>query len=204
MIASNFGQHNNPGWYYKDEMIDGHLWHIYISKNADGTFTAGKFLTASDLADHAGDLLEDLGFFDADEIKDVLALLKSSSDQHYAFKILRAVADVNDAPEHARQLAGLGLRVLTTHFQPTPEAVAVQIGPRSEDGLWYRVRQAAFLESDTPDGRPFTGRRFAAGRSTTAAPAATTRCSGSPRRSRRAGTRRKSSASRRWRLARHR
>ena len=32
-------RHRNPGWYYKDEMIDGRLWHIYISKNADGTFT---------------------------------------------------------------------------------------------------------------------------------------------------------------------
>ena len=29
----------NPGWYDRDEMIDGRLWHIYISKNGDGTFT---------------------------------------------------------------------------------------------------------------------------------------------------------------------
>jgi hypothetical protein len=28
------------------------------------------------------------------------------------------------------------------------------------DGLWHRVRQAAYLESDTPHGRPFTGRRY--------------------------------------------
>ena len=33
----------NPGWYYKDEMIDGRLWHIYISKNGDGTFTESFF-----------------------------------------------------------------------------------------------------------------------------------------------------------------
>src|SRR4030088_363157 len=34
----------------------------------------------------------------------------------------RDPADVDEAL--ARQLAGLGLRVLTTHFQPSPEAVA--------------------------------------------------------------------------------
>jgi hypothetical protein len=39
-------------------------------------------------------------------------------------------------------------------------AIAAQIGARSEDGLWHRVRQAAYLESDTPYGRPFTGRRY--------------------------------------------
>jgi CotH kinase protein len=48
--------------------------------------------------------------------------------------------------------------MLDTEFNP--KAVAAQIGPRSEDGLWYRVRQAAYLESRTPDGRPFTGRRY--------------------------------------------
>ena len=48
--------------------------------------------------------------------------------------------------------------MLDTEFNP--KAIAAQIGPRSEDGLWYRVRQAAYLESDTPDGRPFTGRRY--------------------------------------------
>ena len=48
--------------------------------------------------------------------------------------------------------------MLDTEFNP--EAVAAQIGPRSEDGLWYRVRRAAYLESDTPHGRPFTGRRY--------------------------------------------
>jgi UDPglucose 6-dehydrogenase len=42
--------------------------------------------------------------------KDVLALLKSSSDQRYAFKILRAVADVNDAQKE-RLVAKI-----TTHF----------------------------------------------------------------------------------------
>ena len=41
-----------------------------------------------------------------------------------------------------------------------PRAITAQIGPRSEDGLWSRVRRAAYLESDTPHGRPFTGRRY--------------------------------------------
>ena len=48
--------------------------------------------------------------------------------------------------------------MLDTEFNP--KAIATQIGPRSEDGLWYRVRHAAYLESDTPHGRPFTGRRY--------------------------------------------
>jgi hypothetical protein len=48
--------------------------------------------------------------------------------------------------------------VLDTEFNP--EAIAAQIGARSEDGLWHRVRQAAYLESDTPYERPFTGRRY--------------------------------------------
>jgi hypothetical protein len=48
--------------------------------------------------------------------------------------------------------------MLDTEFNP--KAIAAQIGPHSEDGLWYRVRQAAYLESDTPNGRPFTGRRY--------------------------------------------
>ena len=41
-----------------------------------------------------------------------------------------------------------------------PRAVTALIGPRSTDGLWNRVRQAAYLESDTPCGQPFTGRRY--------------------------------------------
>ncbi len=48
--------------------------------------------------------------------------------------------------------------VLDTEFNPG--AITARIGPRSEDGLWYRVRQAAYLESDTPSGQPFTGRRY--------------------------------------------
>jgi hypothetical protein len=48
--------------------------------------------------------------------------------------------------------------MLDTEFNP--RTVAAQIGARSEGGLWDRVRQAAYLESDTPDGRPFTGRQF--------------------------------------------
>ena len=48
--------------------------------------------------------------------------------------------------------------MLDTEFNP--RAITAQIGARAEDGLWHRVRQAAFLESDTPDGRPFTGRQY--------------------------------------------
>jgi len=48
--------------------------------------------------------------------------------------------------------------MLDTEFNP--RAIAAQIGSRAEDGLWHRIRQAAYLESDTPDGRPFTGRRY--------------------------------------------
>jgi hypothetical protein len=48
--------------------------------------------------------------------------------------------------------------MLDTEFNPG--AIAAQIGTRSECGLWHRVRQAAYLESDTPYGRPFTGRRY--------------------------------------------
>jgi hypothetical protein len=48
--------------------------------------------------------------------------------------------------------------MLDTEFNPG--AIAARIGIRSEDGLWHRVRQAAYLESDTPYERPFTGRRY--------------------------------------------
>jgi hypothetical protein len=48
--------------------------------------------------------------------------------------------------------------MLDTEFSPS--AFAAQIGAESEGGLWDRVRQAAYLESDTPHGRPFTGRQF--------------------------------------------
>ncbi len=48
--------------------------------------------------------------------------------------------------------------MLDTEFNP--RAIAAQIGVRSEDGLWHRVRQAAYLESDTPYEKPFTGRRY--------------------------------------------
>src|SRR5262249_13753839 len=41
-----------------------------------------------------------------------------------------------------------------------PDAIAAQISADSETGLWARVRQAAYLESDTPYGAPFTGRQF--------------------------------------------
>ena len=48
--------------------------------------------------------------------------------------------------------------MLDTEFNP--RAIAAQIGAHSDDGLWHRVRQAAYLESATPHGRPFTGRRY--------------------------------------------
>ncbi len=48
--------------------------------------------------------------------------------------------------------------LLDTEFNP--DAVAAQISPETETGLWARVRQAAYLESDTPYGAPFTGRQF--------------------------------------------
>ena len=48
--------------------------------------------------------------------------------------------------------------MLDTEFNPP--AIAAQIGARSEGGLWDRVRRAAYLESDTRHGRPFTGRRY--------------------------------------------
>ena len=48
--------------------------------------------------------------------------------------------------------------MLDTEFNP--RAFATQIGTHSPDGLWQRIRQAAYLESDTPCGRPFTGRQF--------------------------------------------
>jgi hypothetical protein len=48
--------------------------------------------------------------------------------------------------------------LLDTEFNP--RAIARRIGAQGEGGLWDRVRQAAYLESDTPHGRPFTGRQF--------------------------------------------
>jgi hypothetical protein len=48
--------------------------------------------------------------------------------------------------------------LLDTQFHP--EAFSQQIAIDSDDGLWGRVRQAAYLESATPYGQPFTGRQF--------------------------------------------
>jgi hypothetical protein len=48
--------------------------------------------------------------------------------------------------------------MLDTEFNP--RAIAAQVGAHSEGGLWERIRRAAYLESDTPWGRPFTGRQF--------------------------------------------
>jgi hypothetical protein len=47
--------------------------------------------------------------------------------------------------------------LLDTEFNPG--AIAAEIGADG-GGLWDRVCQAAYLESDTPDGSPFTGRQF--------------------------------------------
>jgi hypothetical protein len=48
--------------------------------------------------------------------------------------------------------------LLDTDFNP--DAISARMGTDDGDGLWDRVRQAAYLESDTPHGRPFTGRQF--------------------------------------------
>ena len=48
--------------------------------------------------------------------------------------------------------------LLDTLFNP--DAFGEQIAPDSDDGLWGRVHQAAYLESTTPYGPPFTGRQF--------------------------------------------
>src|SRR5262249_47002465 len=48
--------------------------------------------------------------------------------------------------------------LLDTLFNP--EAFALQITADSGDGLWGRVSQAAYLESATAYGQPFTGRQF--------------------------------------------
>jgi hypothetical protein len=45
--------------------------------------------------------------------------------------------------------------LLDSDFNPAAIAGAIGTG-----GLWDRVSQAAYLESDTPGGRPFTGRQF--------------------------------------------
>jgi hypothetical protein len=48
--------------------------------------------------------------------------------------------------------------LLDTQF--SPGAFEGLIAADSDDGLWGRVRQAAYLESATPYGAPFTGRQF--------------------------------------------
>ena len=48
--------------------------------------------------------------------------------------------------------------LLDTQFNPA--AFRGLIAPDSDGGLWGRVRQAAYLESATPYGGPFTGRQF--------------------------------------------
>jgi CotH kinase protein len=48
--------------------------------------------------------------------------------------------------------------LIDTEFNP--HMISAAIGASSDDGLWARVRQAAYLESGTPYGQPFTGRQF--------------------------------------------
>jgi hypothetical protein len=48
--------------------------------------------------------------------------------------------------------------LLDTEFNP--DAFGQQIAADSGDGLWERVCHAAYLESATPYGQPFTGRQF--------------------------------------------
>jgi hypothetical protein len=48
--------------------------------------------------------------------------------------------------------------LLDTEFNPA--AIIAAIGVEGGDGLWERVRDAAYLESDTSHGQPHTGRQF--------------------------------------------
>jgi CotH kinase protein len=61
-------------------------------------------------------------------------------------------------PDYMKYYADHMEYVLDTMF--SPRKIAAQIGEEFDGGLWGRVRQAAYLESETPDGRPFTGRKF--------------------------------------------
>ncbi len=47
--------------------------------------------------------------------------------------------------------------LLDTTFSPAAVDAAIGV---DGGGLWERVRSSAYLESDTPHGRPFTGRQF--------------------------------------------
>ena len=48
--------------------------------------------------------------------------------------------------------------LIDTEFNPG--TISAVIGAGSGNGLWARIRQAAYLESGTPHGQPFTGRQF--------------------------------------------
>jgi CotH kinase protein len=48
--------------------------------------------------------------------------------------------------------------ILDTEFNA--KVFELQIGREGDGGLWDRVREAAYLESETPHGRAFTGRKF--------------------------------------------
>jgi CotH kinase protein len=60
--------------------------------------------------------------------------------------------------DYRRYYLGFLEFLLDTEFNP--EAFERQIAAGSGDGLWGRVAQAAYLESATPWGQPFTGRQF--------------------------------------------
>ena len=61
-------------------------------------------------------------------------------------------------PDHRRYYLDYLEFLLDTEFNP--DAFSRQIAADSGDGLWARVSQAAYLESATPYGPPFTGRQF--------------------------------------------
>jgi len=48
--------------------------------------------------------------------------------------------------------------LLDTRFNSA--TIGTEMGADAGDGLWERVSQAAYLESDSPHGAPFTGRQF--------------------------------------------
>ena len=69
-----------------------------------------------------------------------------------------AGAEPAGQPRLPSVLPGLLEFLLDTQFNP--DAFSQQIAADSSDGLWGRVCQAAYLESATPYGQPFTGRQF--------------------------------------------
>ncbi len=60
--------------------------------------------------------------------------------------------------EYRRYYLDYTEHLIDTEFNP--RTISALIGAGSDEGLWARVRQAAYLESGTPYGQPFTGRQF--------------------------------------------